>query len=88
VGVRRTSPASETTLVSRRSAVRRGRSVRYLGASEMKMRLFFPCGAEGIRGWCTCVVPGRALDRELLGEPSPGRCVHIINVFAGHLLTL
>jgi hypothetical protein len=30
---------------------------------------------EGIRLVHPCVGPGRTLDRELLGEPFPGRCV-------------
>jgi hypothetical protein len=74
VGVRWTSAASEVTLARRRSAVGRGRNVQWLGASEKKkMRLFFL--REGIRLVHPCVGPGRTLDRELLGEPFPGRCV-------------
>jgi hypothetical protein len=49
-----------------------------LGASEKTMQLFFPVQREEIRGRRVCVWGrGGALDRELLGGPSPGRCVLI-----------
>jgi hypothetical protein len=46
VGVRRTSPESEATLMRRWSAVGQGRSARRLGASKKKM-WFFLCSARG-----------------------------------------
>jgi hypothetical protein len=76
VGVRRASPVSEAMSARRRSAVGRGRSACRLGVLEKKVQLFFLHATRGDKRLVhPCVGPGRVLDRELLGEPSPGRCV-------------
>jgi hypothetical protein len=76
VGVRRASPVSEAMSARRRSAVGRGRSARRLGVLEKKVQLFFLHATRGDKRLVhPCVGPGRVLDQELLGEPSPSRCV-------------